>query len=118
VGVPHPKNKFSQRSTWSVGDYSVGYLWRYIGGTSVEEAGVGAYLPQYSTIPAVNYIDLSGTWQVTKNFKLSGTVNNALNKSPPLVGTGIGDGSNYGNTFPQVYDVIGRRFTVSATATF
>jgi outer membrane receptor protein involved in Fe transport len=118
TGVPRPKNKFSQRTTWNVGDYSVGYLWRYIGGTSVEEAGVGAYLAQYSTIPAVNYIDLTGTWQVTKNFKLSGTINNAFNKNPPLVGTGIGDGSNYGNTFPQVYDVIGRRFTVSATATF
>jgi outer membrane receptor protein involved in Fe transport len=118
VGVPHPKNKFSQRTTWNVGDYSVGYLWRYIGGVSVEEAGVGAYKPEYSTIPAVNYIDLSGTWQVTKNLKLSGTINNAFNKNPPLVGTGIGDGSNYGNTFPQVYDVIGRRFTLAATATF
>jgi iron complex outermembrane recepter protein len=47
------------------------------------------------------------------------TVNNALNTKPPLIGTGIGPGaSNFGNTFPAVYDVIGRRYTLKATATF
>jgi outer membrane receptor protein involved in Fe transport len=119
TGTPYPKNKFSQRSTWTMGDYSLGYLWRFIGATSVEPTSAGQFLDQYSSIKAYNYFDLNGSWQVIKNLKLSLTVNNIFDKKPPFIGTGIGPtGSNYGNTFPSQYDVIGRRFTVSATATF
>ena len=119
VGNPYPKNRFSQVTTWNVGDFSVGYNWRMIGSTSVQQGSETAYLPQYSKIPVYNYVDLTGTWQAMKNLKLILTVNNAFNKAPPFTGTGIGPGaSNFGNTFPAVYDVIGRRYTVAATATF
>ncbi len=119
TGTPYAKVKFTQRTTWNVGDFSVGYNWRYISGTEVEPTSQGAYLPQYSSIKAYNYFDLNGSWQAMKNLKLSVTVNNALDKDPPFIGTGIAPGaSNFGNTMPQQYDVIGRRFTVSATATF
>ena len=118
VGVPYPKTKFSQRATWAFGDYSLGYNWRFIGKTT-EQPGGTVYLPQYSTIKNYNYVDLNASWQVTKNLKLATTINNAFDKKPPFVGTGISGGAvNYGNTMPTVYDVIGRRFTVTATATF
>jgi iron complex outermembrane recepter protein len=120
TGTPYSRVKFSQRSTWTLGDYSLGYNWRYIGGTSVEPTTApGAFLPQYSKIKAYNYVDLNGTWQATKNLKLSMTINNAFDKAPPFIGTGIGPGaSNFGNTFPMVYDVIGRRYTLTAQANF
>jgi iron complex outermembrane recepter protein len=119
VGVPYPKVKFNQRTTWNAGNFSVGYNWRHIGGTSVQADQVGSFLPQNESIKAIDYIDLSGTWNVMKNLKLSLTVNNAMNKQPPLIGTGITTGAyNFGNTIPLLYDVIGRRFTFSATATF
>ena len=119
VGVPYPKVKFSQRTTWNVGNYSVGYNWRYIGGTSLQADKVGGFLPQNESINAVNYFDLNGSWQAMKNLKLSLTINNALNKQPPNIGTGVTTGSyNFGNTIPLLYDVIGRRYTLSATATF
>jgi len=118
VGPPYAKTKFAQRTTWTVGDFSLGYNWRYIGSTQVQQVNTG-YQPQFTTIKAYNYFDLNGTWQAMKNLKLSMTVNNAFDKDPPLVGTGIGPGSsNFGNTFPSVYDVIGRRYTLSATAAF
>jgi outer membrane receptor protein involved in Fe transport len=54
-----------------------------------------------------------------KHLKLSLTVNNALDKQPPNIGTGVTTGAyNFGNTIPLLYDVIGRRYTMSATATF
>lgn len=119
VGTPYSKDRFSQRTTWSVGDFSLGYNWRYIGSTTVQEGSESAYLPQNTSIKAYSYVDLTGTWQVLKNLKLSTTINNAFDKAPPNVGTGIGPGAtNYGNTFPTAYDVIGRRYTVTATATF
>jgi hypothetical protein len=47
------------------------------------------------------------------------TINNAFDVAPPIIGTGIGpSSSNYGNTFPMVYDVIGRRYTFTAQANF
>ncbi len=119
VGVPYPKTKFSQRATWNVGDFSLGYNWRYIGGTTVQADQVGNFLPQNESIKAVSYVDLSGTWQVLKNLKLSLTINNAANKQPPNIGTGVTTGAyNFGNTIPLLYDVIGRRYTLSATGTF
>lgn len=38
-------------------------------------------------------------------------VDNLLDQQPPIVGTNAADA----NTFPQSYDVIGRRFGVSVT---
>lgn len=118
IGTPYAKRRFVQRATWAFGDFTLGYGWRHIGKTS-EQPGGTVYLPQYSTIKAYNYVDLNGSWQATKNLRVALTVNNAFDKQPPFVGTGIGPGAtNYGNTMPSVYDVIGRRYTVNLTATF
>jgi iron complex outermembrane recepter protein len=119
VGTPYTKNRFNQRTTWTAGDFELGYTWRFIGSSNVQTSFAGSYLPENETIKAYNYFDLNGAWQPLKNLKLSLTVNNALNTKPPIIGTGIGPGaSNFGNTFPAVYDVIGRRYTLKATATF
>jgi outer membrane receptor protein involved in Fe transport len=118
VGTPYAKTRFNQRTTWNVGDFSAGYMWRFIGGTTIQTDAAGSYLPQNESIKAYNYFDLNGTWQAMKNLKLSLTINNAFDKKPPLVGTGVSGSTNVGNTFPTLYDVIGRRFTMTATATF
>ncbi len=117
-GNPYVKVRFNQRTSWTFGDYSAGLSWRHIGSSSVAPGGESAYTPANS-IKAYDYFDLNGTWQVTKNIKLSMTVNNLFDKQPPLVGTGIGAGANnFGNTFPSLYDVIGRRYTASVQANF
>ncbi|MFM8346397.1 MAG: TonB-dependent receptor, partial [Betaproteobacteria bacterium] len=107
-----------QRGNWQHGKYALSYNWRYIGGSS-EQPGGTTYLPQYSTLPAVSYFDLSGSVQAHKNLKLALTINNITNKQPPFIGTGIGPGAtNFGNVFPTVYDIVGRRYTLVATAKF
>jgi iron complex outermembrane recepter protein len=119
VSTPYSKLRFNQRTTWNIGDFSLGYVWRHIGGTTVQTDRAGTYVPEYESIKAYNYFDFNASWQAMKNLKLALTVNNAFDKKPPFIGTGIGPGSvNFGNTFPSVYDVIGRRFTLTATANF
>ncbi|MCV2362346.1 TonB-dependent receptor [Paucibacter sp. DJ1R-11] len=119
VGTPYAKTRFSQRATWTFGDYSLGYNWRYIGESEIQQDKVAANKAEYTKLKAVSYIDLNGSWQAMKNVKLSLTVNNLFDKQPPFTATGVGPGSaNFGNTFPGVYDVIGRRFTFSAQAAF
>ena len=91
----------------------------HIGGSQVQKGSETAYLADYAKIKPYNYLDLNASWQALKFLKLSLTVNNALDKQPPFTGTGVGNGTyNFGNTFPSMYDVIGRRYTMTATATF
>ena len=118
TGTPYSKTRFTQRATWTFSDFSLGYNWRFIGKTKVEPTTT-VFRPEYTSIKDYSYVDLNGSWQVTKNFKASVTVNNAFDKNPPFIGTGISAGPvNFGNTMPSLYDVIGRRYTVSLTATF
>lgn len=124
ISTPYAKVRANTRASWTMGDYSLGMVWRHIGATTVQTTGAagnnaGNFLPQNERIQAFDYFDLNGAWQLTKHFKLSLTVNNLFDKQPPLIGTGIGPGAvNFGNTFPTAYDVIGRRYTATMQATF
>jgi outer membrane receptor protein involved in Fe transport len=116
-GGPTPKIKYSQRTTWSMGDFTAGYNWRYLGKSTIQ--GAPATLPQFASIKAYNYVDLSFAWQATKNLRLSLAINNAGDLQPPVVGANAGTTTtNSGNTFPQWYDVIGRVYSFGATLKF
>ncbi len=117
-GGPTYKNKFNQRTAWTVGEFVFGYNWRYVSGV-IEEPGGTNFLPAYAKIDAYSYFDLSAVWNFNKNIRLNLSINNAANKTPPVVGSTIGStGTNSGNTFPQYYDAVGRYFSVGATIKF
>ena len=112
------KNKFNQRTAWTVGEFVFGYNWRYVSGLTEEPGGTN-FLPAYAKIDAYSYFDLSAVWNFNKNIRLNLSINNATNKLPPVVGSTIGStGTNSGNTFPQYYDAVGRYFSVGATIKF
>ncbi|MFU8815041.1 MAG: TonB-dependent receptor domain-containing protein, partial [Pseudomonadales bacterium] len=117
TGNPVPEYKFTQRTTWTFGDFDVSYQWRHIG--KVKEEGLtSAFLPAFSKIDAFNYVDLAATWQVTDQIRTTLSVFNAFDKSAPNVGNTIGaTTTNSGNTFPQTYDVIGRYYTLGLRMT-
>ena len=116
-GGPTSKMKWSQRTTWNWGDFTAGYNWRYVGKSAVQ--GAPQTLPQFATIKAFNYVDLSFAWQATKNLRFSLAVNNAGDLDPPFLGANVGTTTtNSGNTFPQWYDVVGRAFSLGATLKF
>lgn len=120
-GAVNYKEKFIQRTTWNLGDFTMGYVWKRLGKSEIEPLSAQAtnWLPAYRTLPATDYVDLNASWQATKNVRLSLSVNNAMDKDPPIVGNTIGTTSgNSGNTFPQFYDTIGRYYTVGATVRF
>lgn len=115
-GGPTPKMKWSQRTTWSMGNMTMGYNWRYIGKSAAQ--GVAA-IPEFAEIKAYNYFDLSFAWEPLKNLRLSLAINNATDKKPPVVGNTVATTTtNSGNTFPQWYDVVGRYYTVGARLKF
>ena len=72
-----------------------------------------------------NYFDLAAQWIVDKNFTVRGGVNNIADRDPPVVSSTAGafpaisgPALGNGNTFPQVYDSLGRFFFLSVTAKF
>jgi iron complex outermembrane receptor protein len=117
-GAPLPKRKFNQRTTWTIGAFSLGYNWRYLSGV-MEEPGGTDFLPAFAKIAAYHYVDISAAWNVRKMLRLAVSVNNVANKQAPIVGGTIGTTfTNSGNTFPQNYDAVGRYVTFGATLKF
>jgi iron complex outermembrane receptor protein len=124
-GGPSYKNKLTQRTTWSMGDFIFGYNLRRVSSVVVEPlsnvnaAGTAIYLAGYSKIDAYNYADLNAVWKFNKMISLNFSIANAFDKKPPVVGSTIGStGTNSGNTFPQFYDAVGRYYSIGATMKF
>lgn len=117
-GGPTYKRKFSQRTTWTAGAFSLGYHWRYVGSV-IEEPGGAEFLPAFARIAPYHYVDVSAGWNVSRKLRLNISVNNVADKRPPIVGGTIGTtATNGGNTFPQYYDAVGRYVTLGVLLKF
>ena len=73
-------------------------------------------------ISSRSYFDLSTAVQLSNRVSFRLGINNLLDKAPPIVGGAVGNaittiGFN-GNTFPQVYDSLGRYVFGTLTAQF
>jgi iron complex outermembrane receptor protein len=115
---PLPKWRHRLRATWKPPhDFEIAATWRYIHSTRLNpELLVFGINAASASIPAVSYLDIAGSWSLTKQIKLRGGVNNVLDRDPPL-SIGMAPRNN-GNTFAQVYDALGRHVFVALTAKF
>jgi outer membrane receptor protein involved in Fe transport len=71
--------------------------------------------PGDAVIPAQSFFDLVLTARIGDRYNFRVGANNIFDKSPPVVG---GDVSANGNTFPQVYDSLGRFLFAGVTLDF
>jgi hypothetical protein len=111
-GFPNPDFRNNLRVTWlTPWDVTASVLWRHMG--EVEDLNGNLDLPSY------NYLDVAGVWDVLENTSLRAGINNVLDKEPPIAGNAAGPsiGGN-GNTFPGVYDALGRYMYVGVTVSF
>ena len=69
------------------------------------------------TLDAQFYTDLGLTLRMIEDTTLRFGVNNVFDKEPPL-SSSVGSGFGNGNTFPQVYDALGRYIFARATIDF
>lgn len=119
-GNPLPETRWIQRTSWHFkDDFMVSYLWRHIGSVDIEQPQVAGTFEAFRNIGSVNYVDLTGTWQVMDQISLSLAVYNLFGEDPPVVGNEAGTtASNSGNTFPSAYDVLGTVFTAGFNLRF
>lgn len=118
-GNIQPEVQFNQRLSWTQGNMVLSARHRYLSSTGIEPALAGSFLADFESIDAYNYVDVTGRYSLTSNVDLTLTIDNVFDKEPPIVGNDIGPTSfNSGNTYPTVYDAIGRTYTVAVRVRF
>jgi outer membrane receptor protein involved in Fe transport len=103
-GTPNPEYRHKFTAKWATPwNADISATWRYYGSVKDFYLTQG-YEVDAEKIKAYNYIDLYATVEVNKNATFNIGVNNVFDKDPPIV---VADGTN-GNTYPSVYDPLGR----------
>jgi outer membrane receptor protein involved in Fe transport len=125
AGAPVFRYRQTWRTTWVTpwNGADVSLAWRYFSPVQLEQlssnpnlsAGPGktianGYISNTDArIPSFTYIDLTASMRLTDKISFRLGVNNILDKQAPAVGlTNLPGTSGNGNTFPQVYDALGR----------
>jgi iron complex outermembrane receptor protein len=123
-GEPIPDSKGVTRLTWTTGPLGVSLRHRFIDSVTTDRI----VLPRTSrigTVPAantltnpnfdaMNYLDLSATFDIGEKAEIYAGVNNVLDEDPPIV-AGFG---GYGNTFPATYDYAGMTVFMGVNVSF
>jgi len=123
-GSLQPKLQWSLRTTLGFEKVDVSLLWRHLDkftGPSDAYKGTlsGWGTVDFTKIPSYDYFDLTSRVKITDNLTLTMTVQNLLNKKPPLVGATVGSTAfNSGNTYPSTYDTLGRRYAAALKVSF
>lgn len=125
-GQPNPSWRHVARFTWSAprDRGSMSLSWRHYAGTTLSSLSTNDALSANDTsiinarIPAYDYIDLAATLKVTKAVNLRAGVNNLFDRDPPAIASGILSSFGNGNTYPGVYDPLGRTLFLGATLAF
>jgi iron complex outermembrane receptor protein len=124
-GTPAPKWRFHLTGLWNTPwNWTLSATVRYFEGVSLDVTQSNPLLSAPfnsidSTLASRTYLDLAASWNINKMFTLYFGVNNVCDKDPPIVTSDIaGPAFGNGNTYPQVYDSLGRRIFINLTAKF
>lgn len=134
-GTPQPDIFVNTRLTYSSPSRNtdVSLFWQYLANTQIEPRAPSPQLPvgkpttggptnvfpAFATIPAFSYFDLALRQRVLPHMTATLTVSNLFDKQPPNTGNQAGSSAtNSGNTFPSLYDPLGRRFVLGVQMNF
>jgi len=132
-GTPTPEWRHKARLTYThPSGIGLSAQWRYFGAVGVDRAdpgvnpGGGYVAAQNLRIPSQSYFDLTMTARIGDHYNFRLGVNNILDREPPIIGSnGSAAGINActgvfcsGNTFPNVYDAMGRYVFAGITLDF
>jgi outer membrane receptor protein involved in Fe transport len=124
---PRPKWRHRLRLTWTTPwtGFEVSGAWRYIGDVKDQHTSTNPFLSGATfsfdeKLKAQSYFDLSAQYRLKDRYTFRIGINNVFDKEPPLVGSVAGGTAIYfnGNTYPTVYDALGRYAFVGLTADF
>ncbi len=115
VGNPVPRWKHTVTAIYDIGQFTLSGKWRYIGSVG-EDSGTSELV---SHIQGYSYFDATVAFVISKQFNFRLGMTNIFNIQPPIVGGSAGSSAtNSGNTFPNVYDALGRTYFAGFTMKF
>ena len=125
-GNPMPKWRHTLTATWETPIQSlyVGARWRHFGNTEIDAASpapllAGSFAKAYQYTGTRDYLDLNASYMVYRGVQVMVGVNNVFDKDPPILPTtSISSVFFNGNTYPQVYDTLGRYLFLNVKADF
>lgn len=123
-GVPAPEWRHRVRGSWlTPWNVELALTWRHfdkvlIDTTSSNPLLAGSPNPGDRELGARDYLDIAATWSATRWLTVRAGVNNVFDRDPPLTSQSGPSIFGNGNTFPQVYDALGRRVFVGLSAKF
>jgi iron complex outermembrane receptor protein len=130
-GTPNPKFRSQTRLTWTTPwNLSLSLNWRYLSATKLDydtgnpvfAQGFTDMSPTDARIPDFSYFDLAFSYKLKERYTIRGGINNIFDRTPPILsGTSAAAGGPpalNGNTFPQVFDPLGRTLFMGLTADF
>lgn len=131
-GTPNPKWRHTARLNFNMANgLGVQLQWRYFSKVDIDLSSSnpslnGTFSPVNAKIPSQSYFDLSFSAKMSDHYTFRLGVNNILDRDPPIVGSN-GSSSEInacpsvfcnGNTFPNVYDALGRYIFAGVTLDF
>ena len=109
-GYPTPDLRNKLRVVWTTPwNVAASAMWRYTSKVDdLNESDID--------LKAISYVDLSVFWDVRESTQIRLGVNNVFDEAPPIAGNGAGPSINgNGNTFPGMYDALGRYWFIAAS---
>jgi outer membrane receptor protein involved in Fe transport len=123
-GTPNPKWRHKARAALTLPNgLGVSVQWRHFSGVQLDTLSTDPDLnggngpngnPGDNHMAKQDYFDLAFTARMAQKMNLRLGVNNIFDKDPPVQGLSLGNG----NTFPQVYDALGRYLFAGFTVDF
>ena len=125
-GTPIPEWRHKIRATWTTPwNVDLAATWRHIDAVQLETTSGNPVISGLvdetdRRIDKRDYLDLAASWAIDKSLTIRAGVNNVFDKDPPIVSSIIADPAIFGNgnTFPQIYDTLGRLVFINLTAKF
>jgi outer membrane receptor protein involved in Fe transport len=123
-GTPTPEWRAKTRLSFTTPDgIGLSVQWRYFSSvlrdtlSSDTDLATNSTRPADRRIPQQNYIDLVLTARIGDHYNFRLGVNNLFDREPPIQ-TQLPAGFGSGNTYPQVYDAMGRYIFAGVTLDF
>ena len=118
--TPSPEWRHKARVSWMTPwNTDLSATWRHFNKVKIDSSSSNPLLAANfnavdGEMASRGYLDLAASWNATKQITVWGGVNNVFDKDPPIVSSSVAAVPfGNGNTYPQVYDSLGRKIFIS-----
>ena len=116
---PVPEFRSTFRVNWVRDSLDASLLWRHIGDMDAQANEAAVLFPAFRSVDSQDYFDLNIGYTYENLGRFSFLVRNITDEDLPILGNETGSTSfNSGNTFPSLFDTMGRTYSINLKMTF